>query len=149
MVFVIGQVLEIPVLRNINLETCLSEPVLSAMSEGLPYLFFSWPLTYLVVKGWLLSHWTHFSFYLDTCFHSYSKALSNLGWDQIRESFVSGVRVSSEAVIFRKVLQTLIIKCFGTFLEILGYALRASTEKGMSRGWLLPHSPLLGFRLWR
>lgn len=53
MVFVIGQVLEIPVLRNINLETCLSEPVLSAMSEGLPYLFFSWPLTYLVVKGWL------------------------------------------------------------------------------------------------
>lgn len=111
------------------METCLSEPVLSAMSGGLPYLFFSWPLRYLVVKGWLLSHWTHFSFYLDTC---YSKALSNLGWDQIRESFVNGVRVSSEAIIFRKVLQILIIKCFGTFLEILGYALRASTEKGMS-----------------
>ena len=111
------------------METYLSEPVLSAMSGGLPYLLFSWPLRYLLVKGWLLSHWTHFSFYLDTC---YSKALSNLGWDRIRESFVSSVRVCSEAIIFRKVLQILIIKCFGTFLEILGYALRASTEKGMS-----------------
>lgn len=111
------------------METYLSEPVLSAMSGGLPYLLFSWPLGYLLVKGWLLSHWTHFSFYLDTC---YSKALSNLGWDRIRESFVSSVGVCSEAVIFRKVLQILIIKCFGTFLEILGYALRASTEKGMS-----------------
>ena len=111
------------------METYLSEPVLSAMSGGLPYLLFSWPLRYLLVKGWLLSQWTHFSFYLDTC---YSKALSNLGWDRIRESFVSSVGVCSEAVIFRKVLQILIIKCFGTFLEILGYALRASTEKGMS-----------------
>lgn len=79
MVSIIGQALEIPVLRSIDLETCLSEPVISAVSESLPYPFFSWPLRYLVVKGWLFSHWTHFSFYLDTCVHSYSKALSNLG----------------------------------------------------------------------
>lgn len=47
------------------------------------------------------------------------------------ESLVNSVRASSEAVIFRKVLQTLIIKCFGAFLEILGCTLWASAEKGI------------------
>lgn len=70
-----------------------------------------------------------------------------LGWDQIREPFVSSV--SSEAVIFRKVLQTLIIKCFQAFLKELGYKLWAPAEVlGMSRGQLFPLSPLLCFGHW-
>lgn len=52
-------------LRNPSI---FDEPVMLATTQRSPSLFFSWPLGYLVVKGCLLSHWTHSGFYLNTCF---------------------------------------------------------------------------------
>ena len=133
-----------------DLETQLPEPVVVAGSEGRPSPFFSWPLGYLVVKAGF-SHWPHFHFYLDTCYYSHREPVILLGWDQIRESSVSRVRGQFfETVIFRKVLQTLIMECSGAFLKNTGlYKLWASAEVlGMSRGQLSPLSPRLWCRHW-
>lgn len=105
---------------------------------GVPFPVLFLAARILGCKGWLLSHWLHFHFYLDTCFYSYREALILDGTKS--ESPLSTVKeVSSEAVIFRKVLQTLIIKCFWAFLKILVYKLWASAEVfGMSWGQFFP-----------